>query len=129
MGLDATLRAAIRTINSVTASLQVSVTHAPWTGPGTDGTGAWGTAATRAAIVDDNYRQHRLPTGETVACAAQVILLEPVTANGATGRREPIDPRDVFTLPNGHTGPVVDTPSGLLDPTTGRPYMAVVILG
>jgi len=129
MGLDATIRSAVALANRVTASLQVSVSHAPWTGPGADGTGAWGTATARQAIVDDSYRQHRLPTGEIVSCAAKLTFVQPIDANGATGRREPLDPRDVFTLPNGHTGPVVDIPSGPLDPTTGRPYFGAVVLG
>jgi len=129
MGLDATVRSAVALANQVTASLQVSVSHAPWTGPGTDGTGSWGTATARQAIVDDSYRQHKLPTGEVLSCAAKITIVGPIAPNGATGRREPIDPRDVFTLPNGHTGPVLDTPSGPLDPTTGRPYFAMVVLG
>jgi hypothetical protein len=129
MGLDSVIRGAVATINSTVASLRVSVSHAPWTGPGADGRGSWGTATARLAIVDENYRQHKMPTGEVIACAAMLIFLEPIAANGAANRREPVDQRDVFTLPSGHSGPVVDTPSGLTDPVTLLPYMAVVVLG
>jgi len=54
-----------------------------------------------------------------------VLILEPVDDNGATGRKEPIDPRDRITLPDGRilTQLLVEM---VMDPETNRPYMYMV---
>jgi hypothetical protein len=57
-----------------------------------------------------------------------ITIIGPVTANGAPNRDEPVDPRDKFVLPDGTSGPIVDV-NGLLDPSTGRPYLYEVALG
>ena len=59
---------------------------------------------------------------------AKVTILQPITANGTSGRTEPVDPRDKVTLPDGTVGPILDV-AGLVNPDTGYPYMFEIWLG
>ena len=109
--------------------LQASVTHYAWTANGsTYGEPTYATGVARNAIVEMKQRLRRLAGGQEVLQQASVTFPRPITANGATGRREPIDPRDKIVLPNGYTGPILSV-EGLENPDTTAPYMLEVILG
>ena len=128
MGLDTVIRNAVATANRVTGALQATVTHAAWTGADSYSKPTYATAVPRQAIVEFKQRMRRLPNGEEVMQQATVTFLSPIAANGASGRREPVDPRDRITLPSGLTGPILDV-SGMVDPSTDAPYMLTVALG
>lgn len=128
MGLDATVRAAIATISTATADLQATVAHAAWTGKDGYNKPTFAVAVNRQALVEMKQRLRRLPNGQEVLQQAAVTFIGPISANGATGRREPVDPRDTITLPNGYSGPILNV-EGLIDPTTNRPFMVQVWLG
>jgi hypothetical protein len=66
--------------------------------------------------------------GSTLPVKLSILILQPFPPEGSPGRREPVDPRDRFVLPDGTTGKIVDLP-GMLDPTTLRPYYCEVRLG
>jgi len=130
MGLADIVRSGVATAQSVTADLQDSVSHEAWIGH--DGTGyakpAYAPAVARPALVEMKQRKLRLADGSEVTQNAQLTFIGPVEANGAVGRREPIDPRDRLTLPSGHTGPILDV-QGLVDTGTHAPYLLEVALG
>jgi len=128
MGLQSLVKNAVATANRITSTLQAEVAFEAWVG--TDGYAAPVFAPTIAlpAIVEMKQRLRRNYTGEEVLQMATVTFLRPVEPNGATGRREPIDPRDRITLPDGTTGPVLDV-AGLANPDTAAPYFQVVALG
>lgn len=128
MGLDEVIRSAIAIAKSVTADLQADITLKAWTDAGAYGTPTYATAVTLPALVEEKHRLIRNADGEDMMSKTKVTILQPVTANGTTGRREPIDPRDEITLPNGATGPILDV-AGLIDPSTGYPYMPEVWMG
>jgi hypothetical protein len=128
MGLDSVVRSVVATANAVTSSLQATVQHAAWTGNLQDGTDSFATAVPLQALVEFKQRLRRLSTGREVMQQAVVTFIGPVTANGTAGRREPIDPRDQITLPNGYSGPILDV-EGLVDPSTSAPYLVSVVLG
>lgn len=128
MGLDDVVRSAVATANSVIADLQDNITLAPWTGSDSHGAPTHGTAVTFSAIVNRRVKPVRSVNGELVMSKAQIIILEPVAANGATGRHEPIDARDIPTLPDGDTGKILET-EGLYDPSTHAGYYHVIDLG
>lgn len=128
MGLAEIVRSGVSIANRVTGSLQATVQHEAWTGVGAYGAPAFDSAATRPAIVEHKTRRRRLESGEEINQVAAVTIIGPIAANGATGRREPIDPRDRITLPNGYIGPILDV-QGIVDPSTGLPYMYVVAIG
>jgi hypothetical protein len=126
MGLAAAIRTAVAAANAQTASLQVNVIHEAWIGfKDSDGTPDYATPVSRPALVQEGSTPHRrLPDGELITTRATVSFLGPVEPNGAEGRQEPIDPRDLFTLPSGLTGPLMEVSGVMIDPSTGRPFLS-----
>lgn len=99
-----------------------------WTGSGAYTAPTFAAAVTLPAIVSMEQRLRRLPDGQEVTQHASLLFLQPVTANGASGRREPIDPRDRITLPSGYTGPILYV-GGPIDPSTDAPFCVEVVMG
>ena len=128
MALDDIVRNAVATINTITGSLQVNVTHQAWTGQSGTGTPTYAAGVVRPAIVEKKTRDRRMADGRVIMTIAYIVFIHPIAANGAAGRVEPIDARDKFTLPDGTTGPVIDT-NAFLDPNTNAGYLHEVWLG
>jgi hypothetical protein len=128
MALDALIRSAVATANRATASLQATVTHEAWIASDSFGAPVFATAVQRQALVEYRQQLRRANDGQEVMQRARVTFVEPVSANGAADRREPIDPRDRIVLPDGTTGPILDV-AGMADPSTGAPYALEVALG
>lgn len=128
MGFDNLVRDGIALAASLTADLQDGVTVARWTG--TDGYNkpSYAAVITVQALVENKQRQIRTVAGEVVQSRTKVTILTPMTAQGSAKRKEPLDPRDKITMPDGRTGPILDI-QGLIDPSTGYPYMLEVYLG
>jgi len=125
MGLDTTVRSGVKIIDTVTKSLQCKVQHKAWKGADTYGTPQYASAVLRDAIVEQQQQQRKLPDGQYVMTKAQVMFIFPVPPNGAAGRVEPVDPRDIITLPDGTTGPILNI-SGFMDKGTGRPFFSEI---
>lgn len=125
MGLADAIRSAVAAASAQTAGLQVDVTHEAWIGHKAGGYAQpdYAVAVSRKALVQEGTNQIRLPNGDVFTARACISFLVPVLANGAAGRKEPIDPRDRITLPSGLTGPIVENPGGMVDPQTGRPFI------
>lgn len=128
MGLDSIVRNAVATANRVTGALQATVQHAAWTGEDGYSKPIYATAVARPAIVEMRQRQRRMPDGREVLQMAVVTFVGPIAPNGAAQRREPVDPRDLITLPSGYTAPILDV-VGVVDAGTDAPYMLEVVLG
>lgn len=128
MGLQDILRNAVATINDVTSDLQATITLSRWTGQDVYGAPTYAAAVSYTAIVDMREQQKRNESGQLVMLRALVILVQPLTANGAANRREPIDPRDKITLPDGSTGPIVGS-AGIIDSGTNKPYFHEIWIG
>lgn len=128
MGLADVVRAGVAIAASTTKSLQVEIQHWPWIGADVTNMPLFGTPIARSALVEQKQKLLRASTGENVLATTKVTLLDPVKADGATGRREPVDPRDKIVLPDGTEGPIVAV-EGLVDPGTNLPYLLEVYLG
>ena len=128
MGLQTTVASGIATAKSVTASLQDDITIAPWTSNDRTGAPSYGTAVTYPALVEWKQKMLKDRSGRDVVTQTKVTILQPITANGTSGRTEPVDPRDKVTLPDGTVGPILDV-AGLVNPDTGYPYMFEIWLG
>jgi hypothetical protein len=118
MGLDAIIRSGVKTAKTVTASLQVQVAHAAWTGQNAYGEPAYAAAVLRPAIVDWTQRLVRTSDGREVLSVLTLVFLEPVT----------LDIRDKLTLPDGRTAPLLAF-KGVVDPATNQPYMTEAYCG
>jgi len=108
--------------------LLVTVQHHAWIADGAvHGEPVYDDPVARLALVEMKQRLIRLE-GQDFIQKAVVTFLEPIAANGAANRFEPIDLRDKIVLPNGYTGPIKDV-QGLENQFSDSPYMVEVILG
>jgi hypothetical protein len=112
----------------VTATLQAGITIEPWDGQDAQAMPSYDTAVAYDAIVDMTAHLIRDSKGEDVLAKATITILEPISDNGAAGRLEPVDPRDLITLPDGSTNPILNI-QGLVNPDTDSGYMFVITLG
>lgn len=129
MGLKATIKKGIALADSLTADLQVTIYHSAWIG--TDevfGQPVYADPIARQALVENKQRTLRTDAGQDILQRAVVTFLRPITANGAPGRREPIDIRDKIVLNTGYTGPI-KLVEGLENSDSDSPYLLEVILG
>lgn len=126
--LDNIVRNAVAKIDNVTKSLQTTVLISRWTGQSFDGTPSYAAPLSLQAVVEYKQEQRQSPSGQTRVSKAHVIIISPLDALGAPERSEPLDERDLITLPNMTTGPILET-SGVVDPATGLPYMHEIWLG
>ncbi len=128
MGLDALVRSAVKTARTLTLSLQPAVSIARWTGDNGKGKSSYATPISVKALVVRKQKLITLSDGRQTLSSTYVAILEPLSAQGATGRHEPLDERDVITLSDGTTGPILSI-TGLVDGSTGKPYYHEVYLG
>lgn len=127
MGLDDILRGGIKTIDKVTKSLQPTVTHKAWKSADVYGSPVYASAKSYQAIVDQKQELRKTSSGQLVLTKASVMFIQPIPPDGAAGRVEPIDPRDIITLSDGTTGKIVDV-QGFVDKKTTHPYFSEVYL-
>jgi len=131
MGLATAIRQQLEAVRVATAGpdgLQVNVVHEPWIGQDGRVKPIFDTAVTRPALVQFRRPQQLRSEGQQIAARVILSFFGPVAPNGAIGRREPFDPRDKITLPDGTTGPIVDVQS-MPAPDTNEPLLTVVYLG
>lgn len=128
MGLADIVRSGVAIAKDVTSDLQVNITHEAWISNDAYGGPTYAAATTLPAIVEREQRLIRDMNGEEIMSRTKITILQPITANGSTGRREPIDPRDRI-IPSGDiTGPILSV-EGIVDPNTNAPYLYIVRLG
>src|SRR2546430_15068682 len=118
MGLLDTLRSGVTIADKVTKPLQAWVQHSAYIGESGAGDPSYDVPVNRQAIISQREREMMGPNGQLVAIQATITFPYPIPPNGAPGRVEPVDSRDLFVLPDGTTGPIIDV-SGTIDPATG----------
>ena len=127
MGFDAIIRSAITVANSVTTSLQATVTHRAWIGEDGYRKPTYAAAVELTAVVEHKPRLIQRGEDRELVQAIVLTFVTPIAAHGANGRQEPIDMRDKITLPDGKTGRIVEV-RGTVDPSTSLPYMVEVVM-
>ena len=122
------IRQGVALADELTQDLQPSVEHEAWTG--NDGTGGYtyDFAVSRPALVERKQKLVRKATGEQVLSTHVVTFLRPIEDNGATGRQEPLDPRDRITLADGTKSNILSIES-FVDKDTDAGYFHEVYLG
>ncbi len=126
MSLLDVLHSGIKIADRVTKPLQTTVTYKRETGQSGYGP-TYASPVSLHAIVDYRAVQVRTKDGTLTATRATITLLnvdEVVAATGGKG----IGNNDVFTLPDGDTGPTLDL-SGFIDAGTGNPIATTVMMG
>ena len=125
---SALTRKGLEIADSLTESLQVIVTYRPWIGFDGYGSQLYGDAQQIEAIAEKSNALLKDSEGNEIRAENTITIPRPITANGATGREEPIDPRDSFVLPDG-SGGIVASVDTVVDPSSGYGYYKVVYLG
>lgn len=130
MGLDTVIRKVVAVAHRVTAALRADVTHQRWTGTIDAYAQPTYSSVTLSAIVERKQRLVRTFDGQERMSIGKLTFTEPLTAyaSSVTARHNPIDERDLFTLPDGIVSTVLRV-DGLVDPSTEAPYMLEVWLG
>jgi len=115
----------------LTQDLQPNVTWKAWTGQDNQGASTYQTR-TITAIVEKKQRLVSGRGGEMVTSQYYIGILEPLPDTAVTDsgdpRSNPVDPRDIFILPDGQTGPIVSI-DGFMNRATSRPFYTQVYLG
>lgn len=118
MSLATILQGGISIANTVTASLQATVTHKAYSSDDGYGKPTYATGVSRTAIVERRQKYVRTKTGEEKLSLARILFLFPVT----------ITERDLITLPDGSEMPILRI-VGPVDGTTGNEFVVEVELG
>src|SRR5262245_10370875 len=130
MCLAEAISSAVCAANAYTQSVQTEVQISPWIGgPLTfGGPDQFGAAVTALAFVKEGLEHTRRSDGTIIMVRARVAFWDPdaIPPNGADGRAEPIDPRDILTLPSGLSGHMRELAGILTNPETGQPFVRVV---
>lgn len=132
MSLLDILRTGVKLADNITKPLQATVRYWRFVGATGDGDKTYVPPITSAgiplkAIVDWKQKQVRTQTGVLSVSRAVITLLnidEVVKATAGNG----IGDDDLFILPDGTTGPVIDM-AGFIDAGTGHPIATEVFLG
>lgn len=127
MSLRTVIKRAVDVLDNVTKPLQGDVTHTPWIGQDGDGTPHYGIPVIYKALVDMRNIQRHTPEGQLVLTNAYILFLQAVPLNGALGRDEPFDPRDIIRCPDGTIGRVAAS-QGFVDSNTTHPFYGEIWL-
>lgn len=112
--------------------LQCEVQHYAFIGSDARGKPTYADPVTVTCVVDRTNREISTANGKVINISATLTKIGDLAPNGAVtnpARREPIDPRDKIVLPDGLTGPIIDTPGSVTDPETDRGFIQSIMLG
>ena len=128
MSLLDVLRTGVKIADAITKPLQPEVSFERCTGSDGFGTLAYaeGIVPLRA-IVEEKQKNVRTSSGELTISSVTVTLLD-VDALVAATVGAGVQVQDRITLPDGRTGPILNT-GGFVDAGTGRPIATEVYLG
>jgi len=118
VSLATILQNGISVANTITTSLQATVTHAAFSSDDGYGKPTYSTGVSRTAIVERRQKYVRTMAGDEKLSLAKLTFPYPVTINE----------RDKITLPDSTVMPILHI-SGVVDPTTNAEFMVEVELG
>lgn len=129
LNLPSIISNAVKIASNTTRSVQVTVVHHAWTGNDAWGKNTYADPVSRNAIWEPGHQsKFDTNTGAVIQVKGKLTFLDPITPNGAEGRVEPIDNRDLIVLPDGTSGPIY-RPEGLYNPVSGAPFMIQLWIG
>lgn len=136
LNLPSLLSSAVKIAFNATRSLQETpdgvgiVVHHAWVGEDSWGKPYFATPPINRPAIWEPGHQSKFDTntGAVVQVRGKLTFLEPIAPNGAEGRVEPIDNRDLIILPDGTSGPIFK-PEGLYNPVAGAPFLIELWIG
>jgi hypothetical protein len=119
-GLADLVRDMVVVANSITSTLQATVTHYAFSAQTPDAYGkiTWVSGVSRLAVVERTHRLIKSVTGDDRQASYVVTFPRPIT----------VDPRDRITLPGSVEGPILSV-EGVVNPTTDAVYAVAVFMG
>ena len=130
MALVDIIRSGVALAAKTFESVKMDVTFRAWTDQTGFGVDTFADPVPLRAIVDRTVKQ-RYVEGKLVTVRASLVFLDPIADTVVAAgvyRAQPIDPRDIITLSDGVTYPVLSD-GGVEDSGTSRPFLNEVILG
>jgi hypothetical protein len=118
MSLATIIQDGVSIANTVTSSLQATITHAAYSGDDGYGKPTYSTGVARTAIVERRQKYVRTAAGQEKLSLAKLTFPYPVA----------IGEQDKITLPDSSVMPIL-TIEGVVDPTTNAEYVVEVELG
>lgn len=127
MGLLDVIRAGVKVADQVTKDLQSTVTYKRYKETNSEGTRTFYASKTLRAIVDRKQTQVKTAEGIMSLSRASITFLDIDALMLATGNAG-INTNDVIVLPDGTTGPILNT-AGFMDRSKEVPVATEVYLG
>lgn len=133
MGLGSIVRGVIPVIKAIVGGqdgVMDNVTIQYWEGDSDlVGTGIYSAPVPFQAIVVRKNEAVKDANGQDVIAKTYLGFIEALPPHGVgADRDEPLDSRDIITLSDGTTGPILDI-DGLMDIETSNPFLTEVYLG
>lgn len=132
MALVDTIRSAVKIASRVVESLKGDVQFYACIGQSGSGTVQYAAPVTVRALVDVTRRERMSGSGGMVMTDGALTILDPVadtTPNTGFVRKQPVDPRDKFVLPDGSVGSSIIDAGGFMDAGTSRGFIGELLLG
>src|SRR5262249_32013643 len=110
MSLADDVRGAVALAKSIFTDLEITIAYRAWIGQDGNGKPTYAPTLTLRAISDARVRQIKTTTGDVQLIKVSLLFLAPIpatTSNAPYKRVNPVDPQDIFIMPDGTTGPVV----------------------
>lgn len=125
------LEVGIDIANSLTSGVQSICILEQFIGSGPSGDFTYASPVEVSAVVDYTNKVS-IRGGQIVTVSATVTVLERIEPNLTVTdppRKNPIDPRDKLTLPDGSTGSIISVPGAVNNPKTGTGFIQVLEIG
>lgn len=125
------LETGIDILDSLIPGFKTTCILEQFTGSDANGDETYASPITIEAVVDYTNKVS-LRNAQIVSISATITILKPVPFNNTLTdppRRNPIDPRDKITLPDGTTGKILSVPGAVNNPSTGTGFIQVVEIG
>lgn len=125
------LEVGINIANSLTPGVQSICVLEQFIGSGPSGDFEYDDPINVNAVVDYTNKVS-IREGQIVTVSATITVLERIEPNLAVTdppRKNPIDPRDKLTLPDGSTGSIISVPGAVNNPKTGTGFIQVIEIG
>ena len=127
MGLLDVIRSGVKTADSLTRSLQSTVTYERCTAKNQYGKKTFATAVPLKALFEKKNRMVQSPTGVLVMSTGTLSFLDVAALSTATGGAG-LSVEDQFTLSDGVIPSVINV-GGFVDAGTNQPFASDVYLG
>src|SRR5688572_2089446 len=125
------LESGVSIINSLTLGARSTCILEQFIGSGPSGDLSYAAPVDIRGVVDYTNKVY-IRNAQIVSISAILTVTEPVPFNLTVTdppRKNPIDPRDRITLPDGTAGPIISTPGAVNNPNTGTGFIQVVEIG